>query len=142
MRVGLRKVISSILVGVIIAGSIGISASSVEIKQEALTGHVIEKVSERASGSFNMTVPAKSTLRADKSFPLEAGETVTIKASFSPFSASVDFGLVDPNGVFYYLTASNGTFDKTIRVEERGNYIFAVRNNSSSSVSVSGYVNY
>lgn len=139
---GLRKVFSSVLVGVIIAGSIGISASAVAIKQEVLTDRVMEMEITRATGSFNMTVPAKSTLRADKSFPLEAGETVTIKASYSPFSASVDFGLVDPNGVFYYLTASNGTFDKTIRVEERGNYIFAVRNNSSSSVSVSGYVNY
>lgn len=138
----MRKVFSSVLVGVIIAGSIGISAGAVAIKQEVLTDRVMEMEITRATGSFNMTVPAKSTLRADKSFPLEAGETVTIKASYSPFSASVDFGLVDPNGVFYYLTASNGTFDKTIRVEERGNYIFAVRNNSSSSVSVSGYVNY
>lgn len=139
---GLRKVFSSVLVGVIIAGSIGISASAVEIKQEVLTDRVMEMEITRATGSFNMTVPAKSTLRADKTFPLEAGETVTIKATYSPFSASVDFGLVDPNGVFYYLTASNGSFDKTIKVEERGNYIFAVRNNSSSSVSVSGYVNY
>lgn len=138
----MRKVFSSVLVGVIIAGSIGISASAVEIKQEVLTDRVMEMEITRATGSFNMTVPAKSTLRADKTFPLEAGETVTIKATYSPFSASVDFGLVDPNGVFYYLTASNGSFDKTIRVEERGNYIFAVRNNSSGSVSVSGYVNY
>lgn len=137
-----KKILSVVLVGAIIAGSIGISACAVEVRQEVLTGHVIEMESERASGSFNMTVPAKSTLRADKSFPLEAGETVTIKATYSPFSASVDFGLLDPNGVFYYLNASNGSFDKTIRVEERGNYIFAVRNNSSKSVSVSGYVNY
>lgn len=139
---GLRKVISSLLVGVIIAGSIGISASAVEIKQEVLTDNVIVMEVTRATGSFNMTVPQKSTLRADKSFPLEAGETVTIKATYSPFSASVDFGLVDPDGVFHYLRASNGSFDKTIKVEERGNYIFAVRNNSSNSISVSGYVNY
>lgn len=77
-------------------------------------------------------------LRVDDSFLLEGGETVTIFA----FSASAVFGLVDSDGIFHYLRASNGTFDKTIKIEERGNYIFAVRNNSSSSVSVSGFVNY
>lgn len=73
---------------------------------------------------------------------MEAGETVTIKATYSPFSASVDFGLVDGKGKFHYLTVNNGTFDKTIKVDTRGNYVFAVRNNSSQSISVSGYVRY
>lgn len=63
---------------------------------------VIELSLERASGSFNMTVPAKSILRADKSFPLEAGETVTIKATYSPFSASVDY---------YMAVRANGGVD-------------------------------
>ncbi len=140
MKVG--KVLSCFLVGVMLAGSVGGSASAAEVKQGVLTEQVIEMEMERASGSFNMTVPAKSTLKADKSFPLEAGETVTIKATYSPFSASVDFGLVDPDGIFHYLRGSNGTFDKTIKVDKRGNYLFAVRNNSSGSVSVSGFVNY
>lgn len=49
---GLRKVFSSVLVGVIIAGSIGISASAVEIKQEVLTDRVMEMEITRATGSF------------------------------------------------------------------------------------------
>lgn len=142
IAMGMKKVLSCVLAGVVIAGSFGISASAVEVKEDVLTDRVIEMEITRATGSFNMTVPAKSMLRADDSFPLEVGETVTIKAVYSPFSASVDFGLVDSDGIFHYLRASNGTFDKTIEIEERGNYIFAVRNNSSSSVSVSGYVNY
>lgn len=142
IAMGMKKVLSCFLAGVVIAGSLGISASAVEVKEDVLTDRVIEMEITRATGSFNMTVPAKSMLRADDSFPLEVGETVTIKAVYSPFSASVDFGLVDSDGIFHYLRASNGTFDKTIEIEERGNYIFAVRNNSSSSVSVSGYVNY
>lgn len=142
IAMGMKKVLSCFLAGVVIAGSLGISASAVEVKEEVLTDRVIEMEITRATGSFDMTVPAKSTLRADDSFPLEVGETVTIKAVYSPFSASVDFGLVDSDGIFHYLRASNGTFDKTIEIEERGNYIFAVRNNSSSSVSVSGFVNY
>ena len=48
----MRKVFSSVLVGVIIAGSIGISASAVEIKQEVLTDRVMEMEITRATGSF------------------------------------------------------------------------------------------
>lgn len=142
MRV--KKIFGSILAGVLIVSGVGMSANAADIapKNVEHRDHVIELGLERASGSFNMTVPAKSILRADKSFPLEAGETVTIKATYSPFSASVDFGLVDSKGKFHYLTVNNGTFDKTIKVDTRGNYVFAVRNNSSQSISVSGYVKY
>lgn len=140
MRV--KKIFGSILAGVLIVSGVSMSANAADIapKNFEHRDRVIELSLERASGSFNMTVPAKSILRADKSFPLEAGETVTIKATYSPFSASVDFGLVDSKGKFHYLTVNNGTFDKTIKVDTRGNYVFAVRNNSSNSVSVKGMV--
>lgn len=73
---------------------------------------------------------------------LEYGETVTITASYSPASASVDFGLIDSDGVFYPVRGSNGSINQTIRIDLRGTYTFAVRNNSSYKVSVSGFVNY
>ena len=38
--------------------------------------------------------------------------------------------------------SDDGSFNETIKVDERGNYTFAVQNNSSKAVSVSGYVNY
>ena len=50
------------------------------------------------------------------------GETVTIQASYSPFSASVDFGLVAPDGKFYYFNVTDGSIDETIEVDESGNY--------------------
>ena len=92
---GVKKIFGSILAGVLIVSGVGMSANAADIapKNVEHRDRVIELSLERASGSFNMTVPAKSILRADKSFPLEAGETVTIKATYSPFSASVDFGL-------------------------------------------------
>ena len=96
----------------------------------------------RATGRFSMEVPGGALVKASSSFPLEAGETVTIKATYTPFSGSVDFGLIAPDGYFYYLNADDGSFDETIKVDERGNYTFAVQNNSSKAVSVSGYVNY
>ena len=78
----------------------------------------------------------------DTKLPLEAGETVTINASYSPASASMDFGLIAPDGYFYYVNVDSGSINKTIRVDERGNYLLAVRNNSNRTVSVVGYVNY
>ena len=95
----------------------------------------------RASGKFSMEVPADTIVKASSSFPLEAGETVRINASYSP-DGSVDFGLIDSDGVFHYLNVTNGSIDRTILIEEKGNYTFAVRNNSSKTISVSGYVNY
>lgn len=100
------------------------------------------KIETRATGRFSMDVPARTMVQANSSFPLEVGETVTIKASYSPFSASVDFGLIAPDGYFYSLNTKDGSFDETIEVDERGYYTFAVRNNSSQMISVSGYVNY
>ena len=66
---------------------------------------------------------------------------MTINASYSPSSSSMDFGLVTSDGYFYYINVDNGNINKTIRVEERGNYMLAVRNNSDDTVSVVGYVN-
>ena len=85
---------------------------------------------------------ANRTVKAGSSFPLEVGEVVTIKATYSPFSASVDFGLIAPDGLFYGLNTTTGSFDRSIEVTQRGHYYLAVRNNSSSVISVSGYVNY
>lgn len=102
-----------------------------------------EIVATRATASFDVDISAGSMAgMRDTLFTLEAGETVTINASYSPFSASVDFGLIAPDGYFYYINVKNGSINKTIRVDERGNYMLAVRNNSDDTVSVVGYVNY
>ena len=96
----------------------------------------------RATGSFSMSIPAKSKVLADSSFPMEAGETVTINASYSPFDASMDFGLVDSDGVFHYFNITDGSINKTIQIEKRGQYTLQVRNNSGNEVTVSGFVKY
>lgn len=96
----------------------------------------------KATGSFKIEVSPYGKSEADTTFPLEAGETVTISAVYSPDNASMDFGLVDPDGVFHYFNVTDGSIDKTIRVSESGHYTFAVRNNSGNTVRVSGFVNY
>ena len=100
-------------------------------------------VTTRASVNFEVDLEENSiSVMRNVKFPLEAGETVTINASYSPFSASVDFGLIAPDGYFYYINVKNGSINKTIRVDERGNYMLAVRNSSDDTVSVVGYVSY
>lgn len=102
----------------------------------------IADIETRATGRFSMDIPANTKVKASSSFPLEAGEVVTIKASYTPFSASVDFGLLTPNGAFLYVNVTDGSVDQEIEVDQRGSYTLAVRNNSSKEISVSGFVNY
>lgn len=97
---------------------------------------------ERASGKFDITVMAGELKPAKTGFPMAAGETVTINATYSPSSADIDFGLIDKNGAFHYLKGENGAFNKKIEIPGNGTYTFAVRNNSDVSVNVTGFVKY
>lgn len=133
----MKKCISIMLTLILMVSCICIPASAVDSTLDEG-----ETAVARATGRFSMDVSAKSTRKASTSFPLEAGEVVTIKASYSPFSANVDFGLIAPNGRFYYVTVTDGSVDEAVTITERGNYTFAVRNNSAYPISVSGYVNY
>lgn len=134
----LKKFFALILAFVTIVSCFGVSVSAMgDIPDEDEPSMVV-----RASGRFNMEVPGNTAVKADSSFPLESGEIVTIKATYSPFTASVDFGLIAPDGLFYGLNTTTGSFDSAIEVNQRGYYYLAVRNNSSRAISVSGYVNY
>ena len=96
----------------------------------------------RAMGQFDFELPPKTLMKANSSFPMERGETVKITASYSPESASVDFGLIDSDGIFYPIRANDGSIKKTIKIDLKGTYTFAVRNNSNDTVWVNGFVNY
>ena len=80
--------------------------------------------------------------KASSDFYLEAGEAVQIIVGYSPKSASMDFGVIAPDGLFHYVNSKTGAIRKTIRVDEQGYYTFAIRNNSSDTVRVMGFVNY
>lgn len=79
--------------------------------------------------------------RAKTSFPLESGEIVTINATYSPLDADVDLDWL-MRKARYTTFRKNGSFSKSIEISVRGNYTFAVRNNSNVSVDVTGFVNY
>lgn len=96
----------------------------------------------RATGNFSLDVPANTMIESNTILPLDDGDMVVIQAAFTPPSADLDFGIVAPNGQFYYVNITGGIADIAIDITRRGNYKFAICNNSSSPVTVSGYINY
>ena len=138
----LKRFFCVVLVCMLFVGLVGLPVGATELEDTVSENAMLNFMLSRATGSFNMTIPAKTKLSASTSFPLAAGETVTIKASYSPFSASVDFGLIAPNGVYYYFNVTDGSIDKTIQVPESGDYTLQIRNNADIEVEVAGFVNY
>ena len=132
-----RNVFCVLLMCMVLLGSLTANVSAVNVGDEEQVFSLA-----RASGYFSTNIPGNTYFTADSDFLLDEGETVTIDATYSPRSTSVDFGLIAPDGLFYPVRAQNGSINKTIEVVERGNYTFAIRNNSSVEISVSGYVNY
>ena len=138
----LKRFLCVVLVCMLFVGLVGMPVGATELEDTTSENAVLNFMVSRATGSFNMTIPAKTKLSATTSFPLAAGETVTIKASYSPFSASVDFGLIAPNREYYYFNVTDGSIDKTIQVPESGDYTLQIRNNADVEVEVAGFVNY
>ena len=132
-----KKFLCTVLMLVMVVSCFGINAAAAKIPSNE-----DDFLAVQATGKFDIEVPANSAVKAGSSFPLEVGEVVTIKATYSPFSASVDFGVIAPDGLFYGLNTKTGSFDKAIKVSQRGHYYFAVRNNSSETIHASGHVNY
>lgn len=137
----LKKVVCIVLSCLFAVGTITLPANAEE-ETAVLSETEFDLAIPLATNSFSMTVAAESLVAANSSFSLMVGETVTIKASYAPFTASVDFGLLDSNGVFHYFNVTNGSIDKTIEISTSGQYTLVVRNNSTDEVKVSGFVNY
>lgn len=138
----ISRLLCVVLVCVLTVGALAIPAGAAESVSNAPESVTMNQATPFATNSFSMSIPAKTKSLANNSFSLMAGETVTIKASYAPFDASVDFGLVDSDGVFHYFNITDGSIDKTIQISNSGKYTLQVRNNSDSEVKVSGFVNY
>ena len=98
--------------------------------------------STRATARVEVEVNPNSIMRGNTALSLEADELVTINCTYSPRTADVDFGLITPQNTFRYLSGEDGSFKKTIQVNETGKYYFAVRNNTSRTIEILGYVYY
>lgn len=134
-----KRTLCMVFAGLIALCCLGTPSKAIYTAEQDLK---TELPAPRATDYFRVNVPEKELFTADTGFYLETGETVTIQANYSPASASVDFGLIAPDSLFYPLRASNGSFKGAIQINERGEYILAIRNNSSGMISVSGSVTY
>ena len=136
----IKRIVCGVMTFLVVA-----NCSCVGFPAEALDREYMQStqlVVERASGRFSLDIQANKTVGATTSFPLEAGERVRIRANYSPETADIDFGLITSDGLFHPLKASGGSFDQYIRVDQHGNYVLAIRNNSNVEVAVSGIVSY
>ena len=82
----LKKAFCLLLASVLTFACLTLEAGAVQAEPEADTLSI-----ERASGRFSVDVSKQSTFTADSDFFLDVGETVTITATYTPRSASVDF---------------------------------------------------
>ena len=96
----------------------------------------------QAQGRIDETFPAHSLCPVDSSISLKANDIVTFNCSYSPLSASMDFGVITSSGRFYYINVKGGSINQAIRISHSGSYTVAIRNNSSQTVRVVGFVNY
>lgn len=95
-----------------------------------------------ATNQFNWSIASGVTKKSSTALSLEVNEVVTINATFSPTESPVDFGLIDPDGDFYYSRTTGGNFKQSIQVNQTGKYYLAIRNNSSETVKVMGFIYY
>lgn len=96
----------------------------------------------RNSDSISGTIAAHSVSVDRQALYLSSDSTITFNCSYSPSSANMDFGVIAPDGKFYYIEIKGGSIYQAIRVDQTGSYTVAIRNNSSQTVRVIGFVNY
>ena len=96
----------------------------------------------RATNRVNTDIQPDSIVRVGTPLSMEADELITINCTYSPRTADVDFGLLTPSNTFIFVEGEDGDCNQTIQVSQTGNYYFAVRNNTSRTVEVLGYVYY
>ena len=85
---------------------------------------------------------AQSIVAVTRSISLRNGSVVTFDCSYSPSSASMDFGVITSSGRFYSINGREGSINQAIEISQAGSYQVAIRNNSSQTVSVTGFVDY
>jgi len=96
----------------------------------------------RATGRLDCKISANTIEPVNAEFYLETGDKVTFNCTYTPKSASVDFGYIDSNHVFHYLNCTSGSIYKALEATESGQYTIAIRNNASYAITVTGTIKY
>lgn len=99
-------------------------------------------VMPRVAGSLNNSFPAKLISPITQPFSAAKGDTISYDCTYTPKSASMDFGYIDSDNVFHYLNYTNGSINQSFKFSRTGQYTLAIRNNASYAVTVTGTVKY
>lgn len=132
-----RRFFSLLLSFLLVAGSLALPAGAAVISEPES-----EAAITRATGRFEKTIPASSIYPVCDSFILNSGDIVSYDCSYTPRDASIEFGYIGPDGLFYGLSGYKGSINKGIRVNQYGTYTLAIWNKSDEAVYVWGTVNY
>lgn len=89
---------------------------------------------------MNNSFPAKLISPITQPFSAAKGDTIKYDCTYTPKSASVDFGFIAPDGLFYSLNSTSGSINKSIEVSQTGQFTLAI--NESYAVTVTGTVKY
>lgn len=136
------RILCSLLVSAGMLGLLCVPAQAVTSPILSETAMFEETAITRATGSFEMSIGANKNVSADTTFPLAAGETVHIRAYYTPENADIDFGLIDPNGTYHFVNGKDGDINTVIEVPDTANYRLAFRNHSGFTVKIAGIVEY
>lgn len=137
-----KRMVCMVAACILLIGTIVFPVDAAEIPIAPEAGSFMNAISPLATNSFSMTISANKKSRANSSFSMVSGETITVQGAYVPSSASLDVGVVTSDGTFYYDTATDGSINISIQVSKSGSYTLQLRNNASVAVEVSGYVNY
>jgi len=132
-----RRFFSLLLSFLLVVGSLALPAGAVVTSEPES-----ETVITRATGRFEATFPANTLMNVGDSFILNSGDIVSYDCSYTPRDASIEFGYIGPDGLFYGLSGYKGSINKGIRVNQYGTYTLAIWNESDEAVYVWGTVNY
>lgn len=132
---GHKRIICAVLTCMLLFGCSFIPAMATE-------GSNNSNVMPRVSGRLNYTFAADATTQVGQPFSAARGDIIKYNCTYTPKSASVDFGFIAPDGLFYSIKCTSGNINKTIELDVTGQYTLAIRNNENYAVTVTGTVTY
>lgn len=151
----MRRIVALLTVCMVVAGSLTITAQAENLYSESIVQmedmcceiidalqieHFDRSLLPRITYSIRDQIPGQTIHSSNEKISLVSRQIVTINCSYSPSSASVDFGVIAPDGYFYFLNVEGGSINRSIRVNQNGDYAVAIRNNSSNTIYVTGFV--
>ena len=109
---------------------------------QKLQSKPVDGISLTATESIDETLRPNTEYLGIFKMPMSIDETIRTVFTFLPTSATIEVGILQPNGVIRYITCTGGSADHTFTVTQSGNHYLYLNNTSYNKVDISGYVVY